>query len=584
MSLTFENASKFTFFTGKGGTGKTSLASAYAVQLADNNKKVLLVCTDPASNLEQVFETKFSDSIIQIKNVPNLFAININPEEAAESYRQRAIKPLENKLNIIEIQNIREQLSGACTTEIASFDEFTRYLNISHFIVDNKEIEFDHIIFDTAPTGHTLRLLSLPAAWSNFIQDNPSGASCLGPQSALNTHLTEYKSALEILCDSKQTTLYLIARPDNNSIKEAKRAYLELLEIGIKKQHLIINGLFKSSNKSDLIANSIQNKQEEMLNKLPKELKNIDTSYVGLKAFNTVGINALRLLLTNENFIKEDTQKDLSKSNEKSLENISFDLIDKLIEELNRNKKGLILVMGKGGVGKSTIAKILANKLSNLGNHVHFSTTDPASDLDYMLENTNGNMIIDKIDPKIETEKYINHVLNTKGKNYNEEQKKLLIEDLQSPCTEEVAVFHAFSGLIREAARKFVIVDTAPTGHTLLLMDQTGAYHKEIVRNTETDMIDKIKTPFMRLQDPEFTKIILVSLAEHTPVSEAAQLQNDLKRAGIDVYSWIVNKSLLGLDLEDEILKFRAESEKFWINEIKEKYSSKIFINQFDYL
>ena len=167
-----KNYSKYLFFTGKGGVGKTSLACAIAVQLADEGKNVLLISTDPASNLSDVLGTEVSETIQAHPQLSKLHTININPEVSADEYRARVIEPLKNKASEFEIQKTKENLSGACTTEIASFDEFSRFIS-GEGITEN----YDVIIFDTAPTGHTIRLLELPAAWDNYLEENPSGAS-----------------------------------------------------------------------------------------------------------------------------------------------------------------------------------------------------------------------------------------------------------------------------------------------------------------------------------------------------------------------------------------------------------------------
>ena len=566
-----DSATTYLFFTGKGGVGKTTLACATAVELADSGKVVLLVSTDPASNLKDVLESPVDESMNPVKKIQNLFAVNIDPEKSAEEYRNRVTQPLESLASKEEIKKIREDLSGACTTEIASFDEFSRFVS-----GETDGQTFDVIIFDTAPTGHTLRLLELPAAWSGFTEENPDGASCLGPTSALKSGKERYHKVVDRLRNTSLTTFYIVAKPDKASLKEASRTSHELNELGMNNQRLYINGVFKAIDTKDELASKIEAMAREQLNAIPDNLKLLPLNTFPLLPYNVLGIDKLRSLFNAE------LQKSISENSISNLDTPAqvLDGIDQLTEELYKNQQhGLIMIMGKGGVGKTIAASAIAVMLAKKGFEVLLTTTDPAAHIqDFIgqLGDLPATLTVERIDPKVETQRYTQKILERKGEGQTEEAKKLILEDLKSPCTEEVAVFHAFSKAISMAKRIFVVMDTAPTGHTLLLLDTAGSYHRDIMRNNMN--AGRIKTPYMYLQDQELSKIIMVSLPETTPMREAASLQDDLKRAGIKPYAWLINQSLSMLTgISDPLLKSRANAETDVINTIKSNYSERTF-------
>ena len=562
----------YIFFTGKGGVGKTSLSCATAIKLADEGKKVLLVSTDPASNLENVLESRVFDKISPVKGLKNLSAINIDPEVSAQEYRTRVTEPLKEILSEADIKKMNEELSGACTVEIAAFDEFSRFIS-----GEAEGGNFDVIIFDTAPTGHTLRLLELPAAWAGFSEENPDGASCLGPTSALKSSQERYNTVVNRLRDPEMATFYLVARADQASLKEASRTSEELIALKMKNQKLLVNGVFSALDKTDDFAVKMEDLAKKQLNAIPENLQKLSLKTFPLLPYNILGIEKLRSLLDVE------LQKKMVTDQLSNVQELNHQLkgMDELVEDLTENKtNGLIMTMGKGGVGKTITASALAIMIARKGFDVHLTTTDPAAHVqDFMnqVPNLPKNLTIDRIDPKLETQRYTDKIVSQKGKDLDEQGKKLLLEDLRSPCTEEVAVFHAFSKAIQQAKRKFVVIDTAPTGHTLLLLDTAGSYHREVLKNTGLDP-EHIKAPYMSLQDSELSRIILVSLPETTPMREAAALQDDLKRAGIGTYAWVINQSLsMQKDLKDPLLKSRAFAEVDVINKIDENLTKRIY-------
>ncbi len=554
----------YLFFTGKGGVGKTSLSTATAIQLADEGLRVLLVSTDAASNLDEMLGVPLRNTPTPVPGVPRLSVLNIDPDVAAENYRQRVLAQMQDSSTDEERKTVREQLSGACTTEIASFDEFSSLLSDS-------AAAYDHVVFDTAPTGHTLRLLSLPKAWSGFLKDNDRGASCLGPHSGLKMQEARFNAALAALSDEKQTTVVLVARADKGALSEAARTSVELQELGLRHQRLVLNGVFRATAPGDAVADALEALNNEALHSMPDVLKTLPQAVVPLRAFDTVGIAALRSLLDDKGAPAWLPAEDVDDSR------WAAEGLQKLIAELAAAGKGLIMVMGKVGVGKTTIAAALAVGLVRRGHAVHLSTTDPAAHLASTLEGQLPGLDMSRIDPKVETQRYIDKIMASRGADLDEQERALLLEDLQSPCTEEVAVFHAFSRTVASARSAFVVLDTAPTGHSLLLMDATGAYHRQMTREFEGKSTAHVITPLMRLQDPDYTRIILVTLPETTPVSQAAALQDDLRRARIEPYAWVVNKSILAARTQDPVLKARLQGERRQLARIADGLATKAF-------
>jgi arsenite/tail-anchored protein-transporting ATPase len=553
---------RFLFFTGKGGVGKTSIACATAIQLAETGKRVLLVSTDPASNVGQVFGIIIGNNITHVPAVQNLSALEIDPQAAAQLYRDRIVGPVRGILPEAVVKGIEEQLSGACTTEIAAFDEFTALLIDSPLTVD-----YDHIVFDTAPTGHTIRLLQLPGAWSGFLEEGKGDASCLGPLAGLEKQREQYKAAVDALADSKRTRLILVARAQQSTLREVARTHEELAGIGLKQQYLVINGILpKIEAESDDLAAAIYKREQSALHAIPDVLKSLPQDNVVLKSFDLVGLDALRQLLIDTPYHTQVTESSTVELDKPSL--------SKLVDSIAEDGHGLVMTMGKGGVGKTTIAAAVAVELAHRGLPVLLTTSDPAAHLSDTLNGALDNLTVSRIDPHEETERYRQHILDTKGSKLDAQGRALLEEDLRSPCTEEIAVFQAFSRIIREAGKKFVVMDTAPTGHTLLLLDATGAYHREVTRQMGNTNLHYI-TPMMQLQDSKQTKVLIVTLAEKTPVLEAANLQADLRRAGIEPWAWVINNSVAATETSSPLLHQRALNELVEINSVAQKYSKR---------
>lgn len=560
-----DKPTRYLFFTGKGGVGKTSTACALAIKLADRGRKVLIVSTDPASNLDDVLGKELSSRPTAIDFVRGLFALNIDPEAAASDYRDRVVGPYRGVLPADVVSSMEEQLSGACTVEVAAFDEFTAFL-----AEDGEAADFDHVVFDTAPTGHTLRLLQLPAAWTDFMETNERGASCLGPASGLKTQQDRYRAAVEALVDEHKTTLVLVARPESGAVGEAERTSMELESIGLKNQHLIVNGVFQATDRTDQLALALEQRGRKILASLPARLSRLTRTEISLKGHNLVGVNALREMYSETNAISEASHGE--RTDMPDLPSLSA-----IVDEIAAKGNGLVMLMGKGGVGKTSIAAAIAVELAARGLPVHLTTTDPAAHLLNALPDEIEGLRVSRIDPASETEDYRQKVIRSSGKNLDADGLALLKEDLRSPCTEEVAVFHAFSRIVAGARREIVVMDTAPTGHTLLLLDATGAYHKEVMRSSHDGGINMV-TPLMRLRDADYTKVLIVTLPETTPVNEAAQLQDDLKRAGIESFAWVINASLSAAVPTDPLLVRRAEAEIPLIRKVRDELAKRIAV------
>ena len=560
-------ATRVLFFTGKGGVGKTSVACAVAVALADAGKRVLLVSTDPASNLDEVLATALTDEPRSVDRAPGLDAMNIDPEVAAATYRESMVGPYRGVLPDAAVASMEEQLSGACTVEIAAFNEFAGLVG-----EPSATAGYDVVIFDTAPTGHTLRLLTLPSAWSEFIETNTTGESCLGPLAGLSAQKDLYARTVEALSDAALTTLVLVSRPDAAALREAARSSAELRELGIKNQRLVLNGLFTASSEGDHIAEALQRRGDEALSDMPEALTRMSTVRIPFIVSPPVGIEGLRSLISarpGPQVVIDEPQAQIQILGTESLHG--------LVDEIAWRGSGVVMTMGKGGVGKTTVAAAIALELARRGLPVHLSTTDPAAHVEDAVGEAAELLEVSRIDPAAEVAAYREQVLATTGKGLDPSALAMLEEDLRSPCTEEIAVFRAFARIVAGATDRFVILDTAPTGHTLLLIDSSEAYHREVSRNA-TDTPPEVLELLPHLWDPDFTKILIVTLAEATPVSEANRLKDDLERAGIFPYAWVVNQSFALVDTDDPVLRRRAANEMRHIERVVSEHADHVAI------
>lgn len=551
-------------FTGKGGVGKTSAACAAAIGLADKGKRVLLVSTDPASNLDEVLDVRLGTRPTAVPAVQGLFAMNVDPEEAAREYRERVVAPYRELLPQSAVQSIEEQLSGACTVEIAAFDEFAKLLG-----ENSGTAEFEHVIFDTAPTGHTLRLLQLPAAWANFINSSVGGTSCLGPLAGLEAQRSLYENTVRALSNPALTTVFLVSRPERSSLAEGERTRRELHALGITHHRLILNGVFHSSTRADSVAGSLEDRGRRALGSMPERLSALPRIEIPLVARSLIGVDALRdLAAANPN--EDDTQASSTRQREELPSGLA-----PLISDLAAKGSGVVMTMGKGGVGKTTVAARIAVALARQGYAVHLTSTDPAAHVHMAVTDPLPNLRVSRIDPVVETAAYTAEVMADTGSTLDEKGRALLEEDLRSPCTEEIAVFRAFARSVDEGNHGFIVIDTAPTGHTLLLLDAAEAYHRDVERNL-TYIPDSVRRLLPQLRNSDFTRILIVTLPEATPVHEASRLQDDLHRAGIVPFAWVINQSFAATDTADPVLAARAALEHRYISEVRDKLGKRV--------
>lgn len=585
---------RFYFYSGKGGVGKTTMAAASAVYYVDSGKRILIITTDPASNLADVFEQPIGYSIVPIKGVHNLFAMELDPDKATAEYRERTIAPLKGLIPDESLAVVEEQLNSPCTAEIAAFERFTDFLQDS---------DYDVVIFDTAPTGHTLRLLELPGEWSavieNAAKDGSAGETCVGPAAALAESKEKFDRAIAAMRDVNRTTFVFVLHPEATSIYETQRSIAELTKLGISSQQLIINGIFPADACDNPFMLHRFYKQQDFLSQIKYSFK-LPATLMQLEANEVKGIQSLRAIgkkLLDRPVMLADYH--IQKSSVKADDAVhTYPSIDPSIEKLlvpNNGYHRSIFFTGKGGVGKTSVASATALWVAQRGYKTLLLTTDPASHLSQVF----GQHITDKPSP-VEGEKnlwiahidgpkaareYKEKVLEEVKQKYDARRVAAIEEELNSPCTEEMATFEKFIEFASLKDFDITIFDTAPTGHTLRLLKLPVEWSKQLeikiyttTEDTEMDKATKARfhDVIAMMQAPNRTTFCFVMYPESTPIEEASRAMADLQTIGVSTNMIVANLILPDAVLTNDYLRQRKAMQLKYLAEMNKRFKMPI--------
>lgn len=587
------NSTKYIFFSGKGGVGKTTMACATAVHYANEGKKTLIVTTDPASNLADVFETEIGHKITPL--LKNLWGMEIDPDKATEEYRERILAPMRAVMPESVMTVLEEQFNSPCTTEIASFDRFVDFMVAEK---EGKGEHYDIVIFDTAPTGHTIRLLELPVDWSKHIEESAkgSGNTCIGPVASIQENKAKYDEATRLLADAERTTFIFVLQPEETSVYETKRSSAELKTIGVKNIELIINGILPE----EVCEHPFFRSRFEMQLRYIKIIES-DFPVKIRKMYQRDGeIKGVERLLNIEKDLFNNSDIQTYTVGNGDLLKVEFDKfvpdsIDEIIAPNGKTKT--IFFTGKGGVGKTVISVITAFKFAKEGYKTLLLTTDPASHIGEVLE----QKITDKIqkvegvnnlwsvivDQEKATEEYKLRILEDAKQKYSEDMLIAIKEELESPCTEEMAAFDKFMSYVESDDYDYVIFDTAPTGHTLRLLELPFDYSDQVslmVTTNEKSLEAKSVTQkrfekvIARMKNPEQSIFSFVVYPESTPVIEAYRAMLDLKSAGIQTQFVVANQVLEPEYCTNEFFIKRRKMQEKYLNEIKERFQLPVIV------
>jgi arsenite/tail-anchored protein-transporting ATPase len=576
---------KFIFFSGKGGVGKTTMASATAVYYAQQGKKTLIVTTDPASNLADVFEQEIGHKVTALQGIENLFGMEIEPDAATREYKERIIGPFRAFMPEDIIASLEEQFNSPCTTEIASFDRFVDFMDTS---------EYDIIVFDTAPTGHTVRLLELPVDWSRHIEESAKGGghTCIGPVQAIQSSKEKYDRATSLLRDLKSTTFVFVMRPEELSLYETMRAAKELASIGIQPGQIIINGILPGEVCEIAFFKKKYASQQQVIRETEDKIS-AEKRYMVLRDTEVKGLDDLRNV-AGELYHNHKPVIAIS-SDEVVYPDVTLTKPDMSRLLLPNGKKKLVFFTGKGGVGKTTISCITALYTSEQGFKTLLVTTDPAAHIGEVLDKKVGSVptqITDKlfavmIDPQDAFDEYKERVLSEARGKYSPDMLAAMEEELNSPCTEEMASFDKFTYYIETTEYDVVVFDTAPTGHTLRLLDLPFDYAKQVemmvsmaaesiaVKQTSQQ---KFKSIIEKLRDPAQTCFALVLYPESTPIIESYRAMLDLKEAGINTQLVVANMVLPEEVCTNQFFKNRRGMQLKYLNQIEGRFNLPVLV------
>ncbi len=585
---------KFLFFSGKGGVGKTTMSCATAIHYAKEGKKTLIITTDPASNLADVFEQPIGHKITPIKSVENLAAMELDPDKATNEYKEKTLAPLRDLIPLESFKVLEEQLNSPCTAEMASFDRFT------DFVQDGK---FDIVIFDTAPTGHTLRLLELPVEWSGVIEkaakDNSGGQTCIGPAAALAESKAKFDRAISAMRNPDMTTFVFVLRPESTPIYEAKRSISELNKLGINSQEIIVNGVYpeKACDNPFMIARFMKQQQflHTIMEKFPLPAKVVELGSEEIKGIASLTDMSEKLfnnptILSKYNFINKTVDKITTTNG--SLQ--SNKAITKLLTPLNGQKR-VIFFAGKGGVGKTSVSAATALWVAHAGYKTLLLTTDPASHLKQVFDQEvterptlvegEKNLWFTHIDAKKAVEEYKENILNEARKKYDANRVIAIEEELNSPCTEEMAIFEKFIEFVARKDFDVIVFDTAPTGHTLRLLEMPVDWNKQLeiktfttTGETEVDKITKsrFKEVIDLLQDSDKTTFSFVMYPESTPIEEASRAMTELLSINVPTSLIIANQILAESVVTNDYLRQRKTMQDKYLRIMAKRFTAPI--------
>ena len=586
---------KFYFFSGKGGVGKTTLSCATAVHFAVNGKKTLIITTDPASNLRDVFEQEIGHKVTQIRTVQNLYAMELDPDKATEEYKEKTLKPLRGLIPQESFSVLEEQLNSPCTAEMATFERFTDFVQDS---------EYDIVIFDTAPTGHTLRLLELPMEWSGIIEealkDGSSGQTCIGPAAALAESKQKFDNATKVMRDTDNTTFVFVLRPEATPLYEATRSITELEKLNIHSQRLVINGLFPKESCDTAFTLQRYNQQQDFLQKA-KEQFSLQINLIELASTEISGIHSLLKIgsqlwdnpITLRDYVPAPIALDTVTINPTNMDTNNPDVSHKLTP-YNGQKRNIFFA-GKGGVGKTSIAAATGIWVAEQGYKTLLLTTDPASHLGQLFSikvlstptplDNQKLLYIAHIDPAEVTQEYKEKILAEAAGKYDKQRLRAIEEELNSPCTEEMATFEKFIQYMTSDEFEVIVFDTAPTGHTLKLLELPLDWSKQLEIKTYTNMdesdVDKqTKSKFQKviksMQDANQTTFSFVMYPEKTPIEEASRAIAELESIGVKTSIIVANMILQDNSIVNKYWKSRIEMQRKYLKEMLQRFKTDI--------
>lgn len=582
--------SRYIFFSGKGGVGKTTMAVATAVYHAMKGEKILIISTDPASNLGDIFEKRIGHAITPI--MPNLSAMDIDPDAATEEYREKVIGPMRGIMPDDIMKVLEEQFRSACTVEIAAFDRFT------DFLVND---EFDLIVFDTAPTGHTIRLLELPVDWSKHIEESAkgSGQTCIGPVSSIQGAKEKYDRAIAAMRDASRTEFKLVLKPEKTSLAETLRAHDELSTLGIRNFSIIVNGIYPNDEIARSRYANLSTMQVRYLGAIEKALP-YPTINVLLQSGEIKGPQAIKdfagIVFDGKNGVVGSRIKESMRYDNFADGTALADILQK-----KYNLK-MVIITGKGGVGKTITACAVAAYLAGDWHETLLVTTDPAAHIGYVLDEPVGATIARtkalphlsavRIDQKTAVGTYKEKIIaDAVRSGYSDDMLIVLKEELESPCTEEMAVFEEFSHLTENSDFDYIVFDTAPTGHTLRLLELPYDYARQVEmmvnikkdNDFASDAKKKLETLVKKLKGSDHCTFLLVIYPEYTPIQEAKRTMDDLALAGIHVQGIIANNVLEIDDSTPDFFRRRYGMQQHYLGIAEKTFRLPIFrIPMFD--